>query len=543
MFNAAPFNTQAFNGTGVLRRTVLLAATVACGAAADAPSPDLVRVRTLGANVAIATATTPNPGLVELHIGGGNVTAGASADVTLYRVRRLDASASIATAGLIGGLITWELSGEATVETSGVLLPFDFLAEGDVTTETAVEADLTKVRMLGASVAVDITSDEGGSLVYRNCYGTVDVETAVVGSSDTTIGGVRYAEFGATPAVDITVENTIDPVKFLYIDGQVETSSFADYCKIRTNGALVDVTTTISFALNTINSQLGAVATGGADATALMVRYANMAASVSVSPSVVDPPVSAQRFMAANVSTSSVAVVYAVRYAIAASSVSVSVTSIGQVKPATRLAGTVSTDVTTSASPAYFTMPLLAGSANMDVGAVVAMDRVTLLAGEAQTETSIVRAEIRLNVLVFEPDYRTIEVELDDTSIEIEPQDFTIVITDDEATMKTFTKQPSEILAYDADFTDWFSDIVGGDDISLADCEIISASSGAIGDLSIDDIILVLSNQDDPFSDVYRVKIWISGGLDGATYKLTLLMDTTGGRRKEVDFKIRIKES
>lgn len=38
------------------------------------------------------------------------------------------------------------------------------------------------------------------------------------------------------------------------------------------------------------------------------------------------------------------------------------------------------------------------------------------------------------------------------------------------------------------------------------------------------------------------VKVWVSGGMDGETYKITATMTTIGGRVKEGDIKVKIKD-
>jgi hypothetical protein len=89
--------------------------------------------------------------------------------------------------------------------------------------------------------------------------------------------------------------------------------------------------------------------------------------------------------------------------------------------------------------------------------------------------------------------------------------------------LETFQKQPADVQDYDIDFTEWlagFSDI----GLSLA----VQADTG----------ITVVSSE---FANGVA-KVWLSGGTTGMTYKITARMTTTGGRVKEVEIRIRVKE-
>jgi len=89
--------------------------------------------------------------------------------------------------------------------------------------------------------------------------------------------------------------------------------------------------------------------------------------------------------------------------------------------------------------------------------------------------------------------------------------------------MKKFDKQPSEVLDYDIDASEWLTQ---GDNI-------IGIS------VAVDDPGLSVNNT--TVSDD-RIKIWLSGGSDGVTYKVTTKISTDDGRVKEVDFNVRVKE-
>lgn len=85
-----------------------------------------------------------------------------------------------------------------------------------------------------------------------------------------------------------------------------------------------------------------------------------------------------------------------------------------------------------------------------------------------------------------------------------------------------FTQQPSEVLDYDIDLTDWMA---SGDTVSST---TVSAETG---------LTVSVSN-----GTTTTPKIWCSGGSDGTTYKVTATIVTTDGRTKEIDFKITVSE-
>lgn len=93
------------------------------------------------------------------------------------------------------------------------------------------------------------------------------------------------------------------------------------------------------------------------------------------------------------------------------------------------------------------------------------------------------------------------------------------------AVVGTFKKQPVEVLDYDIDFTTFLDGI----DTLLSAIATVEPT----GSLTIDS---VSANGD-------RVKVWLSGGTDGLSYKVTVTATTTDGRVKQDEFKVRVKES
>ncbi len=90
--------------------------------------------------------------------------------------------------------------------------------------------------------------------------------------------------------------------------------------------------------------------------------------------------------------------------------------------------------------------------------------------------------------------------------------------------MQTFVKEPRDELDYDIDFSAWLPD---GDTITTVTHEIDRQ-----GELEI------------PAVEVHSpfVKVWTRAGVDRTTYKITLVVSTAGGRVKEIEFKLRIKD-
>lgn len=89
-----------------------------------------------------------------------------------------------------------------------------------------------------------------------------------------------------------------------------------------------------------------------------------------------------------------------------------------------------------------------------------------------------------------------------------------------------FQKQPSEILDYDVDYTDWFSNRI--DTPASVNPVAIVAEAGitVVGSSITGDI----------------VKVILSGGTSGTKYKITVRLTTASGLLKEADFTVTVKE-
>lgn len=87
----------------------------------------------------------------------------------------------------------------------------------------------------------------------------------------------------------------------------------------------------------------------------------------------------------------------------------------------------------------------------------------------------------------------------------------------------TFSKQPVEVLDYDIDCSDWLV----SDDV-LASATAVTDVAG----LTVDSVLVSSP----------RVKVWLSGGTNGAAYKVTVTITTDDGRVKQVEFRVRVKD-
>ena len=85
-------------------------------------------------------------------------------------------------------------------------------------------------------------------------------------------------------------------------------------------------------------------------------------------------------------------------------------------------------------------------------------------------------------------------------------------------------KRPADVLDFDITYGDWITD----DDTITT----VTTTVSPTGELVVDTV--QVSNPD--------VKVWVSGGDDGATYEVDVTVSTSGGRVKKECFKIRVKD-
>lgn len=86
-----------------------------------------------------------------------------------------------------------------------------------------------------------------------------------------------------------------------------------------------------------------------------------------------------------------------------------------------------------------------------------------------------------------------------------------------------FTKQPVEVQDYDIDFTDYLTALS-----DTAVSHVISVETG---------LTLMASNLTSGI-----VKVFVSGGVDGSQYKVSATITTAGGRVKQGDIIIKVRE-
>jgi hypothetical protein len=94
------------------------------------------------------------------------------------------------------------------------------------------------------------------------------------------------------------------------------------------------------------------------------------------------------------------------------------------------------------------------------------------------------------------------------------------------ATLEKFTKQPADIQDYDIDFGDWLAEFDDSDTLA-------SFTATAETGITLDPTATRSANV---------VKVWVTGGTTGTTYKVTVTGTTTLGRVKQVEISIKVKE-
>lgn len=100
--------------------------------------------------------------------------------------------------------------------------------------------------------------------------------------------------------------------------------------------------------------------------------------------------------------------------------------------------------------------------------------------------------------------------------------------------LASFTKQPAENLDYDIDFSAFLSD---GDVLASTGNPAVPAPL----DVTVTPTGLTLGPTF--VTDAGRtIKQWLSGGTSGTRYKITLTATSNGGRVKQVEFAVRVKD-
>ena len=87
----------------------------------------------------------------------------------------------------------------------------------------------------------------------------------------------------------------------------------------------------------------------------------------------------------------------------------------------------------------------------------------------------------------------------------------------------SFSKQPVEVLDYDIDCSEW----IVSDDVLASAVATVDGTG-----LTIDSVLV----------STPRVKVWLSGGTNGSSHKITVTITTDDGRVKQVEFRVRVKD-
>lgn len=136
-------------------------------------------------------------------------------------------------------------------------------------------------------------------------------------------------------------------------------------------------------------------------------------------------------------------------------------------------------------------------------------------------------ADAITNPAVLAPPGRTMRVPVEDRAMSVPYEPRTMTVTDEsEMNLETYTKHPADKLDYDITYAEW---LTPGDGVS-------------------EDKITVTIDKDQqlhaPIVTVANgvIKVWVAGGTNRVTYKVTVVVETDDGRIKQVEFTVKVKE-
>lgn len=92
-----------------------------------------------------------------------------------------------------------------------------------------------------------------------------------------------------------------------------------------------------------------------------------------------------------------------------------------------------------------------------------------------------------------------------------------------------YEKQPAEVKDYDIDYAEWLGPV--GDTVATA-TTTVTCDAEPVPTLLVDSV---------ETSDTL-VKLWVSGGTGGVSYKVTVRMTTAGGRLDESELVFKVKD-
>jgi len=96
-----------------------------------------------------------------------------------------------------------------------------------------------------------------------------------------------------------------------------------------------------------------------------------------------------------------------------------------------------------------------------------------------------------------------------------------------------YIKQPAETLDYDIDFSDFLSD---------GDALAVTGNPSVPSPINVTVAPLGLTLGPTFAIGTTVIKQWISGGVNGVKYKVTITATTNGGRVKQVEFIVTVKD-
>jgi hypothetical protein len=104
--------------------------------------------------------------------------------------------------------------------------------------------------------------------------------------------------------------------------------------------------------------------------------------------------------------------------------------------------------------------------------------------------------------------------------------------------MKTFSKQPREVIDYEISFRNYFKKFAG-DEINTVTVTHRNVAGGT------SDLVIgpnALPDYELPGTNPTWCKVWVGGGSAENTYIVSVLIGTNAGRVVELDFKVRVRE-
>jgi len=595
VFNAAVgFNAQELNNPGVVLGYKALATNVSATGSVTSAAAFAFRAcgYTGSAGVSASSATAVYQiqlsSLQDPNSYSGGYATAIYSDVGTAFQKALFVDSVAATSSILGIARSAILGSFASAGATGTLFVDAVFLDANVTASAATTlASVTRTRIIGGAGSTN-TSTTLASLL----------DTAIMGSSvgagvsstfaglDKKVGTVWHRYLDSIVGAGATAINTIDPKKMLYssvstatfglastsvglqkalgavatLSVFVTTATFGRFMNLSSNASTAISSTALLRALRVSKSSVIATAnttlaklkrtaiivppavTIGATATApALKRYADMVAAASAgATATADFRYAVKFFSLFNVATATAAPVTDVRTAIRLGSdatASASSTIDDFINLGVKLFGdaTASADAdgsTLNAIVAVFGMPVTASATQIDA----IINRLITCSSTVSTATTGDTSILWLNIFDIEPSYRTDFVAKEDFTNAVSVEDFTVAVKDDNYTMKTFTKQPSEVLGYDIDMTAWFDPLVD-DYIVAAPAPAVTITPAVPGDttLTCTEVIRI----GDP---CYIVKVWLSGGTSGNSYKVTTVLNTHDGRVKEIDFTMMVQE-